>query len=98
MIKDNNKESTIEILSLMQKAKPGEITTFGTYPQTVDGRSRTPIKWKVLENSGSELFLLSEYILDCKRYHGKTVDIKWRDCVEITWRDCDLSNWLNDEF
>ncbi len=73
-----------------RSAKPGEIVTFGSYPQTADGADRTPIKWRVLRNSGSELFLLSEYILDCKRYH--------REFVDTTWRDCDLRKWLNDEF
>ncbi|MEH6943015.1 DUF6273 domain-containing protein [Bacillus sp. JJ722] len=44
----------------------------------------------MLHNSGRELFILSEYILDCRRYQGESVD--------ITWRDCDLRKWLNDEF
>ena len=73
-----------------RSAKPGEIITFGSYPQTVEGADRTPIKWRVLQNSSKELFILSEYILDCKRYHGELTD--------ITWRDCDLRKWLNDEF
>lgn len=73
-----------------KNAKPGEIILFGSYPQTADGTGNTPIKWRVLQNSGSELFLLSEYILDCKRYHG--------EYVEITWHDCDLRKWLNDAF
>ncbi|MCQ6563805.1 DUF6273 domain-containing protein [Paenibacillus mendelii] len=77
--------------------KPGEFIAFGTYPQSVDGKELA-IKWRVLQNSGSELFVLSEYILDCKRYHGKSADLKWRDCMEITWHDCDLREWLNDEF
>ncbi|MBE9914043.1 hypothetical protein G8C92_08345 [Paenibacillus donghaensis] len=77
--------------------KPGEFITFGTYPQSVDGKERA-IKWRVLQNSGSELFVLSEYILDCKKYHGKSADLKWRDCVEMTWHDCDLREWLNNEF
>lgn len=81
-----------------QGAKLGEIVTFGAYPQTADGADNTPIKWRVLQNSGSELFVLSEYILDCRRYHGKTADITWWDCVDITWHDCDLRKWLNDEF
>ena len=88
----------MQIVEYLRNAKPGEIIIFGAYPQTADGTDVTPIKWRVLQNSGSELFLLSEYILDCKRYHGKTVDIKWRDCVDITWHDCDLRQWLNDEF
>ena len=73
-----------------RSAKPGEIITFGMYPQTADGADRMPIKWRVLQNSGRELFILSECILDCKRYHGEYTD--------ITWRDCDLRKWLNDEF
>ncbi|MNO63621.1 hypothetical protein D3C76_543300 [compost metagenome] len=77
--------------------KPGEIITFGKYSQSKDGKEQ-PIEWRVLQNSGSELFVLSEYILECKRYHGKSADIKWRDCVDITWHDCDLREWLNDEF
>jgi hypothetical protein len=76
--------------TLYRSAQPGEIMTFGTYPQTADGADRTPIKWRVLQNSGRELLILSEYILDCKRYHG--------EFVNITWRDCDLRKWLNDEF
>ncbi len=70
--------------------KPGDIILFGSYPQAADGVDRTPIKWRVLQNSGSELLLLSEHVLDCKRYHGAFVD--------TTWRDCDLRKWLNEEF
>ncbi len=81
-----------------QNVKPGEIITFGTYPQTWAGTDATPVKWRVLQNSGSELFILSEHILDCKRYHGKSADITWYDCVAVNWRDCDLRKWLNDEF
>jgi hypothetical protein len=70
--------------------KPGDIITFGNYPQMADGTDETPIKWRVLQISTRELFLLSEYILDCKRYHSAYVN--------ITWRDCDLRKWLNNEF
>ncbi len=73
-----------------RSAKPGEIITFGTYPQMTGGTDKTPIGWQVLHNSGNELFMLSEYILDCKRYHSEYAD--------VTWRDCDLRQWLNDEF
>ncbi|PTM58866.1 DUF6273 domain-containing protein [Desmospora activa] len=92
-MENNNPASTPD-----WSAKPGEIITFGTYPQTADGADRTPIKWRVLQNSGRELFILSEYILDCRRYHGESADITWRDCVDITWLNCDLRKWLNNEF
>ncbi|WP_242218363.1 DUF6273 domain-containing protein [Bacillus cereus group sp. BfR-BA-01380] len=73
-----------------RSAKPSEIITFGTYPQTANGTDRTPIKWRVLYNSGKELFILSEFILDSKRYHSKYVD--------VAWHDSDLRKWLNEEF
>jgi len=77
--------------------KPGECMAFGSYPQSADGTERA-IQWRVLQNSGSELFVLSESIVDCKRYHGKSADAGWRDCTDMTWQDCDLRKWLNDDF
>lgn len=77
--------------------QPGERMTFGSYPHSTDG-SMQPIVWRVLQNTGDELFLLSEEILDCKRYHGKSKDDAWRDAVDITWRDCDCGKWLYEEF
>lgn len=85
------------LASTYQNLKPGEWITFGTYPQSADGQELA-IQWRVLQHSGSELFVLSEYILDCKRYHGKSADLKWRECTEMTWHDSDLRKWLNDEF
>lgn len=75
--------------ALAQNKKPGDIITFGSYPQTADGTDKTPIQWRVLNNSDNELFILSEYILDCKRYHNEGVD--------TTWQDADLRKWLKDE-
>lgn len=70
-------------------ARTDEIITFGIYPQTADGTDKTPIQWRVLQNTGDALFLLSLYILDCRRYHNEAVD--------ISWRDCDMRKWLNSE-
>lgn len=75
---------------MLKLAQSGEIITFGNYPQTADCTDITPIQWLVLENSGSELFLLSKYILDCKPYH--------REFTATSWRDCDLRKWLNGDF
>ena len=71
-------------------ARPGAIITIGKYPHTAAGTDSTPIQWLVLENSGSELLVLSRYILDCRRYHT--------EFAATTWRDCDLRRWLHDEF
>ncbi|MCK9351592.1 MAG: DUF6273 domain-containing protein [Candidatus Paceibacterota bacterium] len=80
-----------------RNAKAGDIITFGIYPQLADGTDRTPISWRVLQNSGGELLILSEYILDCKRYHNDDKPYHSED-ADITWHDCDLRKWLNDEF
>lgn len=76
--------------ALYQSAKPGDMLTFGTYPHMADGTDQTPITWRVLERTGGALLLLSEHILDCKRYHGSY--------TAVTWQDCDLRQWLNDAF
>ncbi|MCR8845078.1 DUF6273 domain-containing protein [Paenibacillus sp. SC116] len=78
------------VFTTLRSAQPGELITFGTYPQTADGADRAPIKWRVLQHTDGELFLLSEYILDSKRYY--------RENADITWRDSDVRTWLNDEF
>ena len=75
---------------MFESAKLGEIISFGLYQQTADDADKTPIQWRVLRNSDGELLLLSEHILDCKRYHGEFAD--------TSWRDCDLRRWLNEEF
>lgn len=74
----------------IKHARPGDVVTFGTYPQSATGTDRTPIEWLVLENTGRELLVLSKYLLDCRRYH--------HEFAATTWRDCDLRQWLNDEF
>jgi hypothetical protein len=78
------------VLSSFGNALPGETITFGAYPHSASGADNTAVEWRVLQNSGRELLLLSEYLLDCQRYHA--------DFVDITWRDCDLRRWLNDNF
>ncbi len=82
---------------LMKDYRPGDALLFGRYPQT-EGSSLLPISWRVLDISGDSALLLSARILDCRRYHGKSAYIKWRDCSDTTWRDCDLRAWLKDEF
>jgi len=76
--------------AMQQGAKPGDTILFGVYPQTADGQDRTPLQWLVLQNSDGELFVLSEKIVDCRRYHGEHVG--------ITWHECDLRRWLNETF
>ncbi len=57
---------------------------FGNYYQN-SSSSKDPIKWKVLQNSGSRLFLLADKNLDCKKYNE----------TPVTWESCTLRDWLN---
>ena len=65
---------------------------FGTYKQSSNGTGdiTEPIKWRVLSNSGSQLFLLADQNLDRKQYNNTNTSVKW----EL----CDLRTWLNREF
>lgn len=49
-----------------------------------------PIKWRVLQNDGSTLFVAADKGLDRKAYNANEGD--------ITWEGCTLRSWLNDFF
>jgi Family of unknown function (DUF6273) len=67
-----------------------ELIAFGSFPQSSAGDAAEPIEWRVLDRAGDAVVLLSERILECRRYHA--------EFVETTWRDCDLRAWLNGAF
>lgn len=48
------------------------------------------IKWRVLNNNGSTLFVVADGALDCKDYND--VD------TSITWENSTIRSWLNDSF
>ena len=63
---------------------------FGIYQQSSDGNSgynTDPIKWRVLENANSELFLLSDQNLDVFQYHTEEEG--------VTWETSTMRSWLN---
>lgn len=49
-----------------------------------------PIKWKVLDNDGSSLLLITDKGIDCKSYHETEGN--------VTWETCNLRSWLNNVF
>ncbi|MDR1960752.1 MAG: DUF6273 domain-containing protein [Gracilibacteraceae bacterium] len=51
--------------------------------------SRDPIQWRVLQNSGGKLFLLSEKNLDARPYNNAF--------AKVTWETCTIRAWLNNE-
>ncbi|MBR1931479.1 MAG: Ig-like domain-containing protein, partial [Lachnospiraceae bacterium] len=48
------------------------------------------IKWKVLSNNGSTLFVVADKGLDCKRYNETNTN--------VTWETCTLRSWLGKQF
>lgn len=71
----------------LRVAQRGDIIEFGSYPQAAGGGDSSPIHWRVLEHARGELFVASEYLLDCKRHHN--------EFTETTWRDRDIRSWLD---
>lgn len=48
------------------------------------------MKWRVLENDGSTLFVVSDVGIDCKNYN--------QEDGPTTWESCTLREWLNTSF
>lgn len=49
-----------------------------------------PIKWRVLQVTGNEAFLLADMALDNQQYHEEN--------MSITWENCSLRSFLNENF
>ncbi|MCM1279995.1 MAG: DUF6273 domain-containing protein [Robinsoniella sp.] len=49
-----------------------------------------PIKWKVLQNDGSTLFVIADKAIDCKDYND--------EMVSATWETSTIREWLNGSF
>lgn len=69
----------------------GDKVHFGTYEQdNNDLNGKENIEWIVLEKKGNNFLLISEKIIECKKYHETDED--------VTWAECTLHNWLNNDF
>lgn len=63
---------------------------FGTYQQSSDGSggyNTDPVKWRVLSNTGGQLFLLSDQNLEVFQYHTEEEN--------VTWKTSTMRSWLN---
>ena len=77
--------------SLFVNLKKGDTVDFGSYEQ--DGNienGKEPIEWTVLERTGDDILLISNYILDSHVYDEKNTD--------VTWEKSSLRSWLNGDF
>ncbi len=76
----------------IKDAKTRSIVEFGSYEQDNNtSNGPEPIRWIVLSNNSSGVFLVSEQTLDCVKYHNESRK-------EITWEKCSLRTWLNNDF
>jgi len=66
----------------------GDCVRFGSYPQSGD----TPelIEWRVLDIIDGKALMISESLLDCRKYNNEK--------QAVTWENCTLREWLNTEF
>ena len=64
---------------------------FGNYYQSdTTGKTKDPIKWRVLSVNGNDAFLVADQNLDAKRYN--------ETYTSVTWETCTLRKWLNGDF
>lgn len=71
---------------------------FGSYPQDdATGRMYDPIKWRVAEVKGDDLFLVADEILDCRPFNNSIYGAN-KTSLDITWENSDIRSWLNGTF
>ena len=82
----------------LRVALPGTFVTYGVYEQdNVKKNGMEPIEWRVLENTGDSLLLMSRYVLDGVPFsNAYGADIS--KPIPVTWETCNLRNWLNTTF
>ena len=86
-------------IEMMRVATPGSFVTYGSYEQdNVTKNGKEPIEWKVLENNGSSLLLMSRYVLDGKSFSDAYLNGNTWEPIPVTWETCSLRAWLNSEF
>ncbi len=90
---DSKEKRTEVILNNPRLAKVGDVIIFGSYEQdknTENGKEE--IRWKVLENNASQLYLISEDALDFQPWSEGSSG------YHKTWSESSIRYWLNDSF
>ena len=85
------KEELPEGITSLDKAKAGDLVNYGSYEQdnnTENGKEN--VTWLVLAVEGKNALLVSDKVLDTKKYNVEKVD--------ITWENSTMRAWLNDDF
>ncbi len=65
-----------------------DLVYFGKYPQSdASGKTKEPIKWRVLSVNGQDAFLVSDNVLDWQQFYTSF--------DSITWEKSTVRSWLN---
>ena len=84
-------EGSTEAKTDIKNAKVGDKVFFGNYEQDdEESNGKEPIEWRVLDKDGDRILVVSQYVLDCRKYNNSYDD--------TSWETCQLRKWLNDEF
>ena len=85
-----NEELPEGIIPLNQ-AKVGDKINLGSYEQDNNAENdKEEITWLVLAVEGDKALVISEKVLDAKKYNSEKTD--------ITWENSTMRKWLNNEF
>ena len=76
----------LSINAALGRLAAGDGLLFGSYPQ--DSDAREPILWRALDISDGRALMLSEYVLDARRYDEKS----------SVWETSELRRWLLGKF
>lgn len=79
---------------------------FGHYPQSdATGKTKEPIRWRVLCVEGNDAFIMADRNLDMQQYNASRQAVSWEDCTMRSWlngygSDCNLCgiDYSNDNF
>lgn len=83
--------TTGSALNPLGKLAVGDKFEFGTYEQDgSSGNGAEDIEWVVLDKTADKILVISQYALDCQRYH--------RQNESVTWETCSVRTWLNSTF
>lgn len=86
-------------VEMLRAAVPGDVVYYGSYEQdNVSENGQEPISWRVLENTGDSLLLMSSYVLDGVPYSDAYINGNKWECLPVTWETCSLRAWLNSTF
>ena len=69
----------------------GDTYLFGSYEQdNNETNGKEEIEWCILDKQGTQILVISKYVLDTQPYD-------WGG-LEVTWETCSLRKWLNQHF